>query len=107
MPFGSVHSVHFFLRTARALWAIGASCLSLLWSNFYDDFVLFSPGHLTDSSDKTACLFFDMLGWDYDRDGDKCVPFAQFVEALGVRIDLVESSNMKAFVSNTSSASPN
>ena len=103
MPFGSVHSVHFFLRTARALWAIGASCLSLLWSNFYDDYVFFSPSQLTDSSERASCLFFDMLGWDYDRDGDKCVPFAQFVEALGVRIDLVESSNMRAFVSNTAS----
>ena len=103
MPFGSTHSVHFFLRIARALWAIGSSCLSLLWTNFYDDYVLFSPVELVDNSDSTASLLFDLLGWNYDRDGDKCVPFSHMVDALGVRIELTESSNLRAFVSNTPS----
>ena len=45
LPFGAVRSVHTFLRLARAIWWIGVVGCKLLWTSFYDDFILFANLH--------------------------------------------------------------
>ena len=43
VPFGATRSVFSFLRVAHSIWFLGASELNIMWSNFYDDFIAFSP----------------------------------------------------------------
>ena len=42
-PFGATRSVYSFLRASHALWFTGVKGLRLMWSCFFDDFVVFSP----------------------------------------------------------------
>ena len=46
LPFGACSSVTGFIRAAIALWALGASGLSLHWSNYFDDFLIFSSAKI-------------------------------------------------------------
>jgi hypothetical protein len=92
LPFGAVKSVHSFLRLARAIWWIGTTACFLVWSSFYDDYILFSTPDLVRSSEITAAALFELLGWDYARDGRKCIPFSYTCEALGVLFNLDESA---------------
>ena len=103
LPFGAIKSVHSFLRLARALWWLGTVACLLVWSSFFDDYILFSTPALSKSSDFTAAGLFALLGWDYAKDGRKCVPFSSACEALGVIINLHESSRGVCLVSNTDS----
>ena len=54
IPFGAAASVHHFLRVSNVLLAVGR-CLSLLWSAFFDDFVLLSHA-MHESSTMTSAL---------------------------------------------------
>ena len=51
-------------------------------------------------SDPAGALF-ELLGWDYARDGRKCVPFGVSCEALGVILDLEGSQRGVAHILNT------
>ena len=42
LPFGAVKSVHSFLRLDRAVWWIGVVGCRLMWSSFFDDYIVFS-----------------------------------------------------------------
>ena len=42
LPFGSVKSVHSFLRVAHSLWAILVKEFAVAWTNYFDDFVTFA-----------------------------------------------------------------
>ena len=42
VPFGATRAVFSFLRVAHSIWHLGASQLDLMWTNFYDDFIVFS-----------------------------------------------------------------
>ena len=103
LPFGAIKSVHSFLRLARALWWLGTVACLLVWSSFFDDYILFSTPALRKSSELTAAGLFALLGWDYAKDGRKCVPFSLACEALGVIINLHESAKGVCLVSNTES----
>eukprot|EP00435_Cladocopium_sp_Y103_P014761 s3431_g3.t1 len=81
LPSGAVKSVHSFLRLARAIWWIGTVACLLFWTSFFDDYIVFSTP-----------LLFPLLGWDYAKDGRKCMPFRETCEALGVLFDLTKSS---------------
>ena len=65
LPFGAVKSVHSFWRLARAIWWIGTTACLLVWSSFYDDYILFSTPDLVRSSEIIAAALFELLGWDY------------------------------------------
>ena len=40
LPFGSIRSVHSFLRLSRAIWWTGVVGYRLVWTSFYDDFTV-------------------------------------------------------------------
>jgi len=103
LPFGAVRSVHSFLRLARAIWWLGTTACLLVWSSFFDDYIVFSTPTLSKSTELTASSLFSLLGWDYAKEGRKCVPFSASCEALGVNFDLSQSSKGLCFVSNTQS----
>ena len=103
LPFGAVRSVHSFLRVARAIWHLGVSQLHVMWSNFYDDFVVWTPPCLERSTHLAIVSLFKLTGWLFAESGNKCVPFSEGCQALGVEIDLSRSSEGFAFVRNTSS----
>ena len=42
---------------------------------YFDDYVILSPPALVKSTDWTVNLFLDLLGWKFDRDGDKADVF--------------------------------
>ncbi len=92
LPFGAVRSVHSFLRLSRALWFVGARGLNIMWTNFYDDFVVISPRKLSSSTSLAVEALFKLTGWLFAEEGKKCVPFSPSCQALGVRIDLSRSS---------------
>ena len=54
LPFGSVRSVHAFLRVAHSLWAIATSKLLVPWTSYFDDFVTFSDSNEQVSVDGSA-----------------------------------------------------
>ena len=103
LPFGALRSVHSFLRLSRALWYVGVRGLHLLWTNFYDDFVVTSPPSLAASTSLAVEALFKLTGWAFAEDGKKCMPFSSSCQALGVLIDLSDSCKGRAFISNTRS----
>ena len=103
LPFGALRSVHSFLRLSGALWFVGASGLKIMWTNFYDDFVVITPKSLSHSTSLAVEALFKLTGWVFAEAGKKCVPFSSTCQALGVHIDLCHSSGGQAFISNTSS----
>ena len=42
LPFGGRASVNAFCRASRSLWVLGTVQLSFFWTNYFDDYVLFS-----------------------------------------------------------------
>ena len=58
LPFGAVKSVHSFLRLARAVWWLGVVGCFLMWSSFYDDYIVFSSPLLARSSELAASSLF-------------------------------------------------
>ena len=89
LPFGSVMSVHSFLRTAHSLWAIIlVSIFEVFMSNYFDDFVAIATSCETHSVMAAVTLTFKMLGWMFAETGDKAPPCADIVSALGVTIDV-------------------
>ena len=101
LPFGAVRSVHSFLRVARSLWWIGTVGCSLLWTSFYDDFLLLSKPELAKSADQAAVALFKLTGWLFAEDGRKSVSFGSCCDALGVSFDLKESPLHKSYIKNT------
>ena len=63
LPFVAIKSVHSFLRLARAIWWPGTVGCNLLWSSFFDDYIVFSPPALARSSELSAIALFKLLGW--------------------------------------------
>eukprot|EP00435_Cladocopium_sp_Y103_P054817 s1566_g18.t1 len=102
VPFGGSRSVYSFLRIVRVIWWIACKCLSIMWSNFYDDFVTFSWTEDAQRTSDAVELLFDLLGWQFVREGDKALQFGPNFGALGIQIDL--SNFERGFVefSNTS-----
>ena len=88
LPFGSVMSVHAFLRSAHSLWAILVSIFSVFISNYFDDFVAIATMDETSSATTAVTATFRMLGWTFAETGGKAPPFAAVVTALGVTFDV-------------------
>ena len=71
LPFGSVRSVHAFLRVARSLWAIATSEFMVPSTSYFDDFVTFSDSNEQVSVDGSARFMLKSLGWRFAESGDK------------------------------------
>ena len=76
-----------------------AKCLLVPTTCYFDDYV--SPPALVKSTDWTVNLFLDLLGWKFDRDGDKADVFSFVTAALGVLFSLEASRGGLARVCNT------
>lgn len=100
MPFGARASVVAFLRCARMLQWISHR-LHIVSSCYFDDFVLLAPVELAKSTEDTFQVLLDLLGWDFDKEGDKAGKMGSHVSALGVSIDLSETANGIVKVENT------
>ena len=87
-PFGATRSVYSFLRISHAIWFTGVKALKLMWSVFFDDYVVFSQESHVNNTEATVELLFKLLGWKFAVDGDKAVCFGEEFSALGVRINL-------------------
>ena len=101
LPFGSVRSVNAFLRVAHSLWAIATSEFWVPWTNYFDDFVTFSDSNEQVSVDASIRFLLKSLGWRFAESGDKAPPFGEFVNALGVSIDVSSMGGGKILIDNT------
>ena len=101
LPFGAVRSVHAFLRLARAMWWIGVVGCRLMWTFFYDDLFRLAAPRLFQSTEMTISALFKLLGWIFAEEGEKCVPFSEVCDALGVSFNLTLSDKGLASVCNT------
>ena len=101
LPFGAVKSVHSFLRLARSIWWLGVVGCRLMWSSFYDDYIVFSAPALSKSTELTAGSLFKLLGWIFAEEGRKSKPFDLQCEALGVLFDLAGSNKGICRIANT------
>ena len=84
LPFGSIRSVHAFLRISHSLWHILVKEMRVLMTNYFDDFISLSPAQ--ESSTVTSCVHmcFKLLGWAFAETGEKAPDFAAVFHALGV-----------------------
>ena len=94
-------AVHAFIRVSLAICHIGNTFWHLPWSSFYDDFTLLSTRQLAPSAEASACFLLDLLGFEFDRDGDKAPPFQEVFRSLGVEFDLTDSSKQIFRIQNT------
>ena len=103
LPFGSVRSVHAFLRVAHSLWAIAVSEFLIPWTNYFDDFVTFADSNEQVSVDASVRFLLKSLGWRFAESGEKAPPFGELVNALGVSIDVTSMGSGKIQIDNTAS----
>ena len=101
-PFGATRSVYSFLRISHAIWFTGVKALKLAWSCFFDDYVVFSCDEMVKNTQTTVELLFQLLGWKFAMEGDKANAFDETFSALGICVELDESSNGRIKFSNTS-----
>ena len=101
LPFGAVAAVHSFVRISLALCHLGHFFWLLPWSTFYDGFTLLSTSSAAESSERSASFLLDLLGFDFDRDGDKAQPFCSHFRALGVEFNLAGEGHKTFQVGNT------
>ena len=101
LPFGSVKSVHSFLRIAHSLWAILTSVFWVITTNYFDDFVSVADLREAESVDFTVKAVFRLLGWRFAEDGPKAPPFSSSLVALGVQLDVSKLHQGSVSVSNT------
>ena len=104
LPFGSVKSVHAFLRVASSLWAIITQIFGVLCTNYFD-FVALADAREEKNVDHTVKAVLNLLGWVYAEDGPKAPPFDGAVTALGVTIDVTCLHEGRVTIANTESRS--
>lgn len=94
LPFGSVKSVHSFLRVSTSLWFLMVKEFLVLTTNYFDDFI--TLGHDTEAASLTACIhmFFKLVGWAFAQEGPKA-------PALGVTINVSRLNEGLGTVGNT------
>ena len=103
LPFGSVKSVHSFLRISHSLWAILTSIFWVITTNYFDDFVSLAESREAASVDYTVKTVFRLLGWRFAEDGPKAPPFCDGLVALGVEVDVSKLHHGVAQIANTES----
>ncbi|CAE7214389.1 unnamed protein product, partial [Symbiodinium sp. CCMP2456] len=101
LPFGAARSVYSFIRAATSIWWLGCTCLGLMWSVFFDDFVTLAKTCDTRHTDAAASALFRLLGWNFDECGSKATEFSKVFKALGVVFNLSEAHLGKVLITNT------
>lgn len=99
LPFGARAAVQGFYRCSHGLWWLGVNILRLHWTLFFDDFALIGRRSEARHLELVSSAFFALLGWSVSE--DKGLAFDTFAKALGVIIDLGESSNYMVTIKNT------
>ena len=84
LPFGSTASVVFFNRLARLIWRLGLD-LYLPWCNYYDDYPVFTPECIEQSTMTTMVTLLNLLGFEFAS--DKLKSFDCRATMLGVEVD--------------------
>ena len=99
LPFGACASVHGFCRTSYGLWIVGIRLLKILWTVYFDDFIVFEECALSRHCEFVVGTFFKMLGWatSIDKEND----FSYALKALGISIDLSDVKQLRVRFSNT------
>ncbi|CAE7638477.1 Abcb1a [Symbiodinium sp. CCMP2592] len=103
LPFGGSSAVYSFNRLSRALHRIGSRLFFLVWGNYYDDFPQIDLEACGDEAQYAAERLLSLLGWRFSRKDSKRRPAARKFDALGVTVDLSESSLGKVKVGNKAS----
>ncbi len=103
LPFGGTGSVSAFLRVAHALKTLGVVSAKLVWTSFFDDFIVISKPDDARITDITVRHLFGALGWELATDTEKDRPFASVFSALGVQFDLSLCAEGKFTIGNTES----
>ena len=104
-PFGATRSVYSFLRLSNAIWYTGVKALNLIWSCFFDDYVVFSRDEHVNNTEQSVSLLFKLLGWKFAEEGDKADGFCREFGALGIRIILDEADKGLVKFTNTAKRS--
>ena len=100
LPFGALASVYHFLRASFLLHALGCH-LGIAWGAFFDDFPMTSHSAVASSTKATVRALLSLTGFEFAE--DKCPPFEKEVEALGVVLDVSQSSQGIISVKNKQS----
>eukprot|EP00435_Cladocopium_sp_Y103_P024611 s610_g6.t1 len=100
LPFGAKASAVAFLRRARMIQWI-AHRLEIAATCYFDDYVCLAPEVVANSSEKAFELLVDLLGWEFDKTGDKADQMSETVSALGVRFNLSQTGEGVFTVQNT------
>ena len=101
LPFGSIKSVHAFLRIAHSLWFLAACALDVMWTNYFDDYACCCPKSEANHLSMTVHAFFHLFGWSFAETGSKVVDFDAMCKALGVTIDVSLMHQGRVLVDNT------
>ena len=100
LPFGARSSVVAFLRCARMLQWLALK-LDIIVTCYFDDYVCISGPSLASNTAKCFETLLDLLGWKYDKSGDKADEMSDTIAALGVVFDLNRTKEGSVVVSNT------
>ena len=103
LGFDSAMAVFAFLRVAISVWFLGVHHLLLPWSDFYDDYVVYSSQSLAAQTDAAIATFLKLLGWSFAESGDKAKSSAECLTALGVCVNLRCMSSGRIFFTRTES----
>ena len=101
LPFGSVKSVHSFLRVSHSIWGGLDDHLHGDHNELFDDFISLATVAESQSVDFTVKAVFRMLGWKFAEDGPKAPPFSPAVTALGVSVDVSDLHQGLVLIDNT------
>ena len=99
LPFGSSASVLHFNRWSRFLWFLGIKEMGLLWTCFFDDFPIITPGSMELSTEAAANVVLKITGWRI-AEGEKDQPWSTCFQALGVSFNLDKISMSASTVGN-------
>ena len=101
LPFGSVKSVHSFLRVSHSIWAVLTTIFMVITTNYFYDLISLATMAESQSVDFTVKAVFRMLGWKFAEDGPKAPPFSPTVTALGVSVDVSDLHQGLVLIDNT------
>ena len=101
LPFGSIKSVHAFLRIAHSLWFLASCALDVMWTNYFDDYVCCCARSEANHLSMTIHAFFHLLGWSFAETGSKAVNFDIMCKALGVNVDVSSMRQGTVLIDNT------
>ena len=100
LMFGSTASVYAFNRCARALWYVSTTFLSIVCTQFYDDFPCLEKVSVARSSRLAFEALLNLLGWPVSDNPQKALDFAFSFKMLGVQVDVSHLHLGKLVVSN-------